>query len=329
MKPFTDKTIRFAIGALLVISGACRNGSQDDPAESGPLSRATVSDRGLTIAFPPESIGLRQITTTAMRKGTANIPVLAPARVVATIAEVAAEQHDKVLLFESQDITSLYSQYRQSKANLTRTQRNFDRTKDMYDNHGATAKDINDAETDLGTAKASAAEFQSKLRAAGFDPLELEAAPAGTAWMISDVPESELNEVQRGEEVDVMMSSFPDRKFVGHAAAIGDVVDPVTRTVKVRVTLPSPNRRFLPGMFARVDFGDPKTGVIILPASAVVSVEEKDFVFVESSPGIFHRREVVLATTTPSEVILDHGVEDGERVVVAGAMLLKGLSFGF
>ncbi len=319
-----------AMGIAIALTAiACRDNSQSRVMEASPPDRPTVSDRGATIAFPQESPGLRQIVTQKIVRGTTTLPVIAPARVVATIADAGGAQSDKVLLFESQDVTSLYSQYRQGKANLLRAQRNFDRTKEMYDNHGATAKDLNDAETDLGTARASSAEYQAKLRAAGFDPAELEAAPAGTAWLISDVPESELNEVQRGEEVDVMMSAFPDRKFTGHAAAIGDVVDPVTRTVKVRVSLPNPGRRFLPGMFARVDFGDPKSGVLILPASSVVSVEERDFVFVEASPGVFHRRPVVLAATTSSEVVVDSGITEGERVVTGGAMLLKGLSFGF
>ncbi len=328
---------RIIITAALIVGGVlamemngCRGeANADDGASATLYARATVSADGQTITFPPQSIGLQQIKTSPVRKGTANIPVFAPARVVATIAGDGEQGKEKVMLFESQDVTSLYSQYRQNEANLARAQKNYDRTKEMFDNHGATAKDMNEAETDLGNARATSAEAQAKLRAAGFDPAELGAAPPATAWLICDVPESELNEVQRGEEVDVYFSAFPDQKFTGHEAAIGDVVDPVTRTVKVRVTIPNPARRFLPGMFARVDFGDPKSGIIILPATAVVSVEEHDYAFVETATGVFQRRPIVVKNTDSRDLIIERGLEEGENVVTSGAILLKGLSFGF
>ena len=324
----------FSLILCLALTIECSVGCHSDgksmsQADSSLYARASITENGMVISFPLQSIGLQQIKTTVVHKGTVTIPVIAPARVVATIVSNEQESSNKLILFESQDITSLYSQYRQSRTNLDRAQNNYNRTKEMFDNHGATSKDMNEAETDLGTAKASFAETQGKLRAAGYDPGELENTPAGTAWLISDVPESELNEVQQGEEVDIYFSAYPDKKFTGHAIAVGDVVDPVTRTVKVRVTVPNPNRRYLPGMFARVDFGDPKGGVILLPASAVVNVEEKNFVFLVKSPGIFRRREVILENTNSDQLIVASGLRDSDEVVTDGAMLLKGLSFGF
>ncbi len=320
-----------ALGGLIAagMSGCRGEANADDSTSAAAYARATVSPDGETITFPPQNIGLEQIRTSTVKEGTATIPVIAPARVVATFAGDGDKGREKVLLFESQEITSLYSQYLQSKTNLARAQKNYDRTKEMFGNHGATAKDMNEAETDLGNARATSAETQAKLRADGFDPAELDASPPATAWLISDVPESELNEVQRGEEVDVYFSAFPDRKFIGHEAAIGDVVDPVTRTVKVRVTIPNPNRRFLPGMFARIDYGDPRSGIIILPASAVVSVEEHDYAFVETTPGVFQRRAIVVRNTDSRDLIVERGLAEGEKVVTSGAILLKGLSFGF
>ncbi len=319
------------LGSLsaLGVAGCRGEANADDGTSAAAYARAAVSPDGETITFPPQNVGLEQIKTSVVQAGTATIPVIAPARVVATFAGDGEEGRDKVLLFESQEVTSLYSQYLQGRANLARAQKNYDRTKEMFQNHGATAKDMNEAETDLGNARATSAETQAKLRAAGFDPAELEAAPAATAWLISDVPESELDEVQHGEEVDVYFSAFPEKKFAGHETAIGDVVDPVTRTVKVRVTIPNPGRRFLPGMFARIDFGDPRSGIIILPASAVVSVEEHDYAFVETAPGTFTRRAIVIRNTDSRDLIVEKGLAEGEKVVISGAMLLKGLSFGF
>ncbi len=322
------------LGLSIVVSTGCfvgcrNSGESMNESDSTVYSRATASEDGKTITFPAHSVGLQQIKTMVIHKGTVLIPVIAPARVVAIISPSMQDSSQKLILFESQEITSLYSQYRQSQTNLERARKNYSRTREMYDNHGATAKELNEAETDVATAQASFEESQGKLRAAGYAPEELERAPVRTAWLISDVPESQLNEVQQGEEVDIYFSAFPEKKYTGHALSIGDVVDPVTRSVKVRVTIPNPNRRFLPGMFARIDFGDPKSGIILLPASAVVRVEGKDFVFVATAPGKFERREVVLENTNSDQLIVKSQLSSGEEVVVAGAMLLKGLSFGY
>jgi len=163
----------------------------------------------------------------------------------------------------------------------------------------------------------------------GLAPAELGTATPGTVWLISDVTEEQLHEVQKGERVNIAFQAFPGAPVSGRAEAIGDVVDPATRTVKVRITAPNPKGRILPGMFARVDFGDPTSGVVPLPASAVVTVEGKDYVFVESSPGEFQRRRVLLVSSDANRVIVGKGLDNGERVVTSGAMLLKGLSFGY
>lgn len=287
-----------------------------------------MTDDGSSIVFPQGSPGLQQLTTSVVKKGTALISAIAPARIVASILP-SIEEKDKVILFESADVTSLYSQYRQSTANADRSARNFARVKEMFENQGATAKDLNEAEADAATARASMAEMEGKLKAIGFNPSELASAKTGTVWLICDVPENQLHEVQQGEDVDIRFSSIPDKKYIGKEVAMGAIVDPVTRTVKVRVSLKNPNGRFLPGMFAQVDFGDPQSGVILLPLSAVVTVEGKDYAFVESAPGEFHRRQLTLTSSSEKQTIVLSGLEDGDRVVTAGAMLLKGLSFGF
>lgn len=332
MKP-KQSTIRKRIlpttivaATMLLVFPSCT----DSNSESNlPISKkAAVMNEGTTIAFPPGSPGLQQLATTVVKKGTALISAIVPARIVASILP-SSQGKDKVILFESTDVTSLYSQYLQSTANADRSARNFARVKEMFDNQGATAKDLNEAEADATTARASMSEMEGRLKAIGFNPAELASAKAGTVWLICDVPENQLHEVQQGEDVDIKLSSFPDKKYIGKEEAMGAIVDPVTRTVKVRVSLKNPHGQFLPGMFARVDFGDPQSGIILLPLSAVVTVEGNNYSFVETAPGTFQRREITITNTDEQRTIVLKGLEDGERVVTSGSMLLKGLSFGF
>jgi RND family efflux transporter MFP subunit len=167
------------------------------------------------------------------------------------------------------------------------------------------------------------------MRALGFNPAELDAVRGSVAWLMADVPEAELHNVQRGGSVVVRFASYQDLPETGRAEALGDVVDPVTRTVKVRVSVPNPKRRFLPGMFGRVTFGDARQRVLIVPVGAVITVEERSYVFVRVGPGEFRRTEVTLQPAGADSAIVLGGLSSGEQVVTTGAMLLKGLSFGY
>ena len=306
----------------------CQEKSDANSISQRSSKKPAVSDDGKTIRFPFITAGLQQIQTTEAREGTALVSVIAPARVVATISPAATLSRN-IMLFESPDVTTLYSQYRQSSSNVELTSKNLVHVKEMYNNQGATARDLNQAETDAANARASMGEMEGRLRAFGFNPAELESVATQTAWLMSDVPETELHKVQKGENVEIVFSSFPDKKLIGKAAAIGDVVDPVTRTVKVRVTLQNPSGRFLPGMFARVDFSSPQRGVIILPLNAIVTVDANDYAFVQIAEGEFSRRKVTISNANELSAVVLNGISEGEKVVTSGTMLLKGLSFGY
>jgi len=318
--------------ALALVSAFVLSGCTKDDGSAGAHSAAAlpaeVSDNGSRIVFPAGSPGLARITSQIMRNGSATIPVIAPAHVVASISAGLATK-GRIVLFESSDVTSLYSQYSQSRSNIERTSKNLERVKEMFSNQAANAKDLNEAEAEAANALTTMAESEAKLRGLGFNPVELDAVPPGTIWLICDVLESQLQEVQQGEDVPIVFSAFPASIVHGRADAIGEVVDPITRTVKVRVSAANHHGRILPGMFARVDFGDPIDNVVVLPLSAVVTVEGRDYAFVQTGEGEFSRRPITLASSGATAAVVTKGITDGDRVVTEGAMLLKGLSFGY
>jgi len=318
----------FSVLFITLLNTGCQEKNDASSIAQESARKPVVSDDGRTIRFPYETAGLQQIQTTEAKEGTALVSVIAPARVVATISPAATSSRN-IMLFESPDVTTLYSQYRQSSSNVELTSKNLVHVKEMYNNQGATARDLNQAETDAANARATMGEMEGRLRAFGFNPAELESVATQTAWLMSDVPETELHKVQRGENVEIVFSSFPDKKLIGKAAAIGDIVDPVTRTVKVRVTLQNPNGRFLPGMFARVDFSYPQRDVILLPLNAIVTVDANDYAFVQTSGGEFSRRKVTISNANDLSAVVLNGISEGEKVVTSGTMLLKGLSFGY
>jgi multidrug efflux pump subunit AcrA (membrane-fusion protein) len=68
---------------------------------------------------------------------------------------------------------------------------------------------------------------------------------------------------------------------------------------------------------------------VLFPASGVVTVEGADYAFIQLNDSEFVRRRITIGSSGAKDVIVLKGLSDGERVVTDGAMLLKGLSFGY
>jgi cobalt-zinc-cadmium efflux system membrane fusion protein len=155
-------------------------------------------------------------------------------------------------------------------------------------------------------------------------PPLLTIADLGTVWVQADVPEPLLRLVHVGQPVTITLVSFPDEVFNGTVSRIGDVLDPQTRTLKVTVDLPNPAGRFRPEMFGSIRQPGPRRSLPVLPVDAVVLEYGRPVVFVERAPGQFERRPVTTGARAESLVAITGGVQAGERIVVDGAVLLRG-----
>ena len=105
---------------------------------------------------------------------------------------------------------------------------------------------------------------------------------------------------------------------------MSSVVDPARHTVPVRVRLDNPQGLLRPNVYARVRFArraSPESSVEV-PASALLSDGEQQFVYVQEGDGRFTRRKVVTGPTHGGRVAVLEGLAKGERVVEEGAILL-------
>jgi cobalt-zinc-cadmium efflux system membrane fusion protein len=161
----------------------------------------------------------------------------------------------------------------------------------------------------------------------GADPAQMlyTIADLNVLQVVAEVYERDLSRVARGIPVTVTVEAYPGETFSGTIAYVGDVVDPNTRTIKVRCSVTNRGLRLKPEMFARVSLklgsGSP---VLVVPKEAVLEVGGREFVFVQAADGRYVRRPVVTGVTSGDAVQIREGVEPGERVVVKGALLLKG-----
>jgi hypothetical protein len=287
-----------------------------------------VTEGGKIIKFPMGSVGIDRIKIAKIEKGSDFITVGAPARIIASITSSLAGG-SRIVLFESPELNTLYTQYVHSRNSVTRSVKNLKRLKDMYVNQVATEKDIIEIETESSNSQAELAESEGKLRALGFNPVELDRVRDNVVWLICDVPEGDLNSVNKGNKVRIKLTSFPDMELYGISEAVGDNVDPNTRTVKVRISMPNKDNRFKPGMFAHAEFGESMGSSFVIPISSIFTFEGQAYIFVKIGDNIFEKRIVILGNSDSEKVEVISGLKWNEEVVISGTILLKGLSVGF
>jgi cobalt-zinc-cadmium efflux system membrane fusion protein len=142
---------------------------------------------------------------------------------------------------------------------------------------------------------------------------------------VGEVYERDLRALSIGQPVSVSVESFPGQRFSGTVVYVGDLVDPIVRTVKVRCNVTNVERKLKPEMFARVHVQvGTKSLALALPRGAVVMNGEESLVFVERTATEFERRRVATGVTSGELIEIRQGLQAGERVVVKGTLLLKG-----
>lgn len=311
--------------ATLVV--ACKH---DDPAQAvDPRSApAQVQDNGMVLQFGEQSPQLQQIAVDTVRCHAMKVGIFAPAHIAVSVvpSETGA---GPLYLFESQDITQLYSDFVKSGSAIERSSKALARTRDLAAHKIVPEKDVIDAENDHAQAEAERAQLESRLRAAGIDPKSLKATTAGNVWVMADVPETQLALIRTGAPAAVACNAYPGERFTGTIASVGDVLDPTTRTAKVRIVLSNRGGKLRPGMVATATFDETSANAVSVPRTAVVNVQGKSYVFAQTAPGVFRRTEVRIGAETPEAYLVNSGVEANQQVASGGVMLLKGLSFGY
>jgi cobalt-zinc-cadmium efflux system membrane fusion protein len=141
-------------------------------------------------------------------------------------------------------------------------------------------------------------------------------------WVDANVFEKDLQRVKPGQEVKLTVTAFPQSTFSGRVIFVDSVVDPETRTVKVRTEVANPDGRLKPDMFANVQIvTDVNRAAISIPQSAVLNDEGKTVVFVAEGNG-YKKRQVQAGIQNNDRVEIVDGLSAGDKVVVKGNYLL-------
>jgi cobalt-zinc-cadmium efflux system membrane fusion protein len=289
-----------------------------------------------------------------------NVPVvtLASGKVVAVHARLGdAVQKDQLLLtIRSDDVGMGFDAYRKAVADELLARKQFERTKDLFE-HGAKAEqDLEFAQDSEDDAKTTLETATEHLRLLGNDPdkpnflVDIKAPISGVitdqevtsaatvqsygtnpftisdlsfVWVVCDVYENDLPSVRMGDTAQIVLNAYPNRMIPGRVSNIGAVMDPNIRTAKVRLEVANPGGIMRIGMFATATFrGQRRETHAQIPASAIMHLQDRDWVFEPTPDRKFRRVEIRGGEMLPNKMqeVLS-GLQLGQQVVTNAIVL--------
>ena len=283
-----------------------------------------------------------------------NIPVISLS--AGRIVEIDARLGDTVtkgqllLKVQSQDIAQAFSDYRQAVADETLAKAQLNRSKTLYEKGAIAQKDLEVAEDTDAKAQVTVETATEHLHVLGADIahptsiIEIHAPVSGVitdqqvttaagtqglaspnpftisdishVWIICDVYENDLAFVRVGEYADIHLNAYPKMVLKGRIQNILPTLDPNIRTAKVRLEVDNPGMlRF--GMFVTATFhGLQKEIHAMVPATAILHLHDRDWVYAPLEGGRFRRLEVVGGAMLPDNMQeVTSGLSPGQQVV--------------
>lgn len=326
--------------SFLVLASSCGS-NENKPTEK--QTTPTVSNNGTTIVFP-DTTTVSFFKTEKISSTTIEAELNAPAKIAATVLLSGEGASQNIVLFDNPELSGNYTQLIQHQINISQIQNinikqkqiELERTKDLQLHGAATGQDLLNAQTalsmeqtNLANEKTALIEHETKLKSGGFNPEILRKAKAGTAYIICDIPENQISKIKEGQSCDIVFTAFPSEKIIGKVDAVVDLLDNVTRMVKVRITIQNAANKFKAGMFATVSFGINEGNFITISKTSLVTVQGKSYVFVKKSANEFERREIQTGQQIGDRIIVFSGLNNEDEIAIEGVMQLKGLSFGY
>jgi cobalt-zinc-cadmium efflux system membrane fusion protein len=290
-----------------------------------------------------------------------NVPVvsLASGRVVEIHAKLGdvVSKGQLLVRVQSSDIAGAFSDLRRATADNVLAKAQLDRAELLYDKGAIALKDVEVARSAEAKSKVDVETAQERLKVLGADmshpsaTVDITAPIAGviveqnitnaggvktfdnspnlftiadlsTVWILCDVYENNLSEVRVGEHADIRLNAYPDKAFKGVVDNISPILDPNLRTAKVRLQVQNTGEMRL-GMFVTATFhGQSKQVHAVVPATAVLHLHDRDWVYLPNGDNRFRRVSVTGGAMIPPNLQEVTGIAPGDRVV-ANALVLQ------
>jgi cobalt-zinc-cadmium efflux system membrane fusion protein len=315
----------------------------------------------LATAAAYESTSKLSATGTVNPDISRTVPVIsiATGRVVEILARLGdtVKKGQLLLRVQSADLSGAFSDYRKAVADEKLARIQFERAQLLYDKGAISLNDFQTAEDVENKAKVDVENTTERLRVLGGDidhpaaivdirapvsgvitdqqvtnaagvaglssPNPFTISDLSSVWVLCDVYENDLANVHVGEAAEIRLNAYPDKVFTGRISNIGPVLDPSLRTAKVRIEVRNPGLIRV-GMFVTATFHSQKKETrASVPASAILHLHDRDWVYIPAGDKKFRRVEVVSGTTLPNNMQeIVSGIKPGQQLV-SNALVLQ------
>ncbi|GAB7564366.1 efflux RND transporter periplasmic adaptor subunit [Methylobacillus methanolivorans] len=268
---------------------------------------------------------------------------------------------DLLVTLDSAELAAAYSDNAKAQAVLQQARREFARQEGLMQDNIPARKEFEAAQLALAAAENDARASSERLAQLGVavqaeshreyglrSPIagrvvELNGAQGGywndvtapvmtvadlsSVWVSASIAEKDIAHMFVGQAAHIKLNAYGEQVFSGQVKYIGDLLDPETRTVKVRVLVDNRQGQFKPGMFARATFAGQSHQAVLVPATTLLQSGLYTRVFVEHAPFQFESRIVTIGATVNStvgdQVEILAGLQAGERVVTHNGVMLN------
>ncbi|HTR48653.1 MAG TPA: efflux RND transporter periplasmic adaptor subunit [Verrucomicrobiae bacterium] len=308
----------------------------------------------LTAALEHMSTSQLKATATINPDISRSVPVisLATGRVVEIKARLGdvVKKGQVLLRVESADLAGAFSDYRKALADEQLAHTQLDRSNDLYGRGAISLNDLQVAQDTEDKAKVDVENTTEHVRVLGGDlnspsavvdirapisgfitdqevtnaagvaglssPNPFTISDLSTVWVLCDVYENDLPTVRVGDTAEVRLNAYPDRVFKGRIGNIGPVLDPNIRTAKVRIEVANPGLMRV-GMFATATFhGQKQETFAAVPATAILHLHDRDWVYVPAGSKQFRRVEVNAGDMLSGNMqTILRGIAPGQQVI--------------
>jgi cobalt-zinc-cadmium efflux system membrane fusion protein len=142
-------------------------------------------------------------------------------------------------------------------------------------------------------------------------------------WADGQIYEKDITKFTGHDSVTFKASASHGETYAGKVIYIGQTIDEQTRTITIRAEFDNANGALKPQMFGELIIPVAKSEALVVPAEAIVKIENKDYLFVYKDSGTFEKVAVEVGQTQNESVEIRNGIKSGDAVVVKGASYLK------
>jgi cobalt-zinc-cadmium efflux system membrane fusion protein len=248
------------------------------------------------------------------------------------MVELKTKAYERAVLLFDADVVS-EAQKLQRKTELSAAKADMEASKDQLFVMGMTIDEIEaiqseiqiDATTNI-VAKIDGKIIKKNVNVGQVvDPTEdiFTIAMLSEVWGVAQVPERQIGFLKEGDDLLIDVPAYEDKSVEGKITYLGDIVDPVTRTVTIRTEIDNAHGLLKPDMLISMKVSGKSIEKVGVPINAIVSIDDIPNIFVKTGENKFLMRPVALGVKNKDAVHIDDGLLEGEEVVIDGAFHLN------